>query len=164
MIVMGRICAPYGVKGWIKILPYTTEPDQLVQFPVWWLGKEPGATWERKAVAEVKCAGRSLTASLEGVADREAASRLKGMHIALPRSALPAPEAGEYYLFDLLGLAVVNRQDESLGIVAGFLETGANLVLRVHAERERLIPFAEAVIEEVQLSEGWMRVDWDASD
>jgi 16S rRNA processing protein RimM len=164
MIVMGRVSAPHGVKGWIKVHPYTAEPDRLLQFSTWWLGQERATNWEPKAVAKAECSGRSLTASLEGVADRETASRLKGLEIAVPRSALPALDPGEYYLADLFGLAVLNRQGESLGTVAGFFETKSNLVLKVQGERERLIPFTEAAIEEVQLSKGRLRVDWDPSE
>jgi 16S rRNA processing protein RimM len=73
----------------------------------------------------------------------------------------PAPE-GEYYWTDLIGLTVINREGVTLGQVDHLLETGANDVLVVKGERERLIPFLlELVVLEVDLAQRMLRVDWE---
>jgi 16S rRNA processing protein RimM len=82
--------------------------------------------------------------------------------VALPRAALPETRSGEYYWADLIGLAVVNTGSKELGSVVGMLQTGANDVLVVQGERERLIPFIATVVREVDLKAGVIRVDWDA--
>ena len=82
--------------------------------------------------------------------------------MAVPRSVLPPTQAGEYYWADLIGLAVVNAESQALGRIAGIMQTGANDVLVVQGERERLIPFIAGVVRAVDPSAGVMRVDWSA--
>jgi 16S rRNA processing protein RimM len=160
MIVMGRVAAPFGVKGWIKVQPFTQNVDALLEHRAWWLGRE--GRWDNSWVEEGAVHGRSLIAKLQGCEDRDSAARLKGMDIGLPRSALPTNADGEYYWADLVGLEVVNREGLSLGRVTGLMATGASHVLVVRGERERLIPFAQPMIESVDVSGGRLVVDWGA--
>jgi 16S rRNA processing protein RimM len=97
---------------------------------------------------------------LEGCDDRDAAARLRGREVAVPRSELPANAEGEYYWSELIGLNVVSRDGAALGRVTGLLETGANPVLVVGGDRERLIPFVEAVVVKVDVAGGRLTVDW----
>lgn len=157
---MGRIAAPFGVRGWVKIQPFTEEIDGLLDFPVWHLGR--GADWREVKVIEADVHSKSVVARLQGCNDRDAAAALKGLEVAVPREALPETEEDEYYWADLLGLEVVNTQGENLGKVADLLETGANDVLVVEGERERLIPFIAQVILEVDLKARRISVDWGA--
>jgi len=165
LITLGRVTAPWGVKGWIKVTPFADTPGDLCGLTPWWLGR--GETWRAYDVAEARPHGVSVIARLVGCDDRDAAAALKGSEIAVPRSALPAPGADEYYWADLIGLKVVNLQDEVLGEVTGLMGTGANDVLRVadrredaQSERERLVPYVAHVIREVDLARGEIRVDW----
>jgi len=164
MVIMGRVAGPYAVAGWIKVFPYTEYVDGLLDYPDWWLGSE-GGEWHKFKVIEGEVHGNVLLASLERCADRDAAARLKGLKIAVPRSLLPVlPESGEegYYWSDLIGLTVINLQGEALGEVTGLLETGANDVLQVQnpGETERLIPFIDQVIITVDLVADRITVDW----
>jgi 16S rRNA processing protein RimM len=157
---MGRIAAPYGVRGWVKVHPYTEYLDSLLDYPVWRLGKS--AAWRSYRVLQGRPHNRFLLVELEGVGDRDAAERLRGMEVAVARAELPEPDEGEYYWDDLIGLEVVTASGLSLGRVEGLLETGAHDVLRVVAERERLIPFTAPIVLEVDPSAGRIRVDWEA--
>ena len=157
---MGRITAPFGVRGWIKIQPVTAAVENLLAYPVWWIGG--GTDWQERAVREVKTHGRAVVARIEGCADRDVAAGLRGKEIAVPRAQLPAPQPNEYYWADLIGLRVVNAVGQDFGRVSGVMETGANDVLVVQGERERLIPFIAEVIAAVELQGGLMRVNWDA--
>jgi 16S rRNA processing protein RimM len=80
----------------------------------------------------------------------------------VPREALPRARSGEYYWADLIGLAVVNESAQALGRITSILQTGANDVLVVGGERERLIPFIAEVIRDVDLAAGVVRVEWSA--
>jgi len=157
---MGRIAAPFGVKGWVKVQPDTAVPQSLLAYKTWWVGSASG--WQEIAVAEAKVQGGTLVARLEGSEDRDAAAALRGRTVAVPREALPRAGDGEYYWIDLIGLAVVNGEARDFGRVTGILQTGANDVLVVAGERERLIPFIAAVVREVDLASGVMRVEWGA--
>lgn len=155
---MGRVAAPFGIKGWLKIQPFTAETGCLSGFATWWLGH--GGNWQQYRVEEARAQGRGVVAKLEGCEDREAAVRFRGMQVAVARDALPQPAANEFYWADLIGLRVVNRAAQYLGEVTRIIETGANDVLVVQGESERLIPFIADVIQAVDLAAGEIRVDW----
>jgi 16S rRNA processing protein RimM len=158
---MGRILAPYGLKGWVRIEPYSPDPDSLSAYRKWWVGKN--GDWRELEVAEsVLRHGASLVARFEGWAERDAALALKGSEIALERKALPQNAKDEFYWVDLVGLKVVNGKDEELGVVAELFESGAHPVMRVVAgETERLLPFVEQVVRRVDMAEGRIRVEWE---
>ena len=160
LVVMGRIAAPFGVLGWVKVQPFTEKIDGLLGFPVWHLGR--GEQWREVKVLEADVHGKSLVAKLQGCNDRDAAAALKSLEIAVPREDLPEAAENEYYWADLIGLEVVNAQGEVLGIVADVLETGANDVLVVEGKRERLIPFIAQVVLKVDLAVRRINVDWGA--
>lgn len=157
---MGRISAPFGVKGWVKVQPDTAETGNLLAYKTWWVGRD--GEWRETAVAEARVQGRAVVARLEGCDGRDAAAGLRGRSVAVPREALPRTKGGEYYWSDLISLAVVNGEARELGRITGILQTGANDVLVVAGERERLIPFIAQVIRDVDLASGVVRVDWGA--
>lgn len=164
MVVMGRIVAPFGIKGWVKVQPFADDAPDWGEMPEWWLASSddaPEDTWKSYALRECKAHGNILVAALEGVDDRNASEALKGMFVGAPRSALPETTEDEFYWADLTGLAVVNTADESLGTVAGLMSTGAHDILQVvDGEVERLIPFVKAYVLEVDKVARLIRVDW----
>lgn len=159
MIVMGRVRAPHGLKGWVTIQPFTQEPDGLLDYPEWWLGGSDG--WKPYRVAEAIVRGATMVARFEGITDRDIAVALKGREVAVPRSAMPAAGEGEFYWADLLGLEVRNREAVLLGRVERILETGANAVLVVKGEKEVLVPLIQDVLVNVDLGAGQLTVDWE---
>ena len=163
---MGRIVAPYGILGWIKVQPETAEVDGLLDYPQWWVGREDGLKkqpWQLFQVEAAKVHGNTLLVKLAGISDRSGALAFKGRHIAVPREALPPLDDDEFYHADLIGLQVINQQQVDFGKVVDVIETGANDVLVAkQGERERLIPFIDQVIIEVNLAQKLVTVDWDA--
>jgi 16S rRNA processing protein RimM len=158
---MGRIAAPFGVKGWVKVEAYTAARKGLLEYPVWWL--EHDAIWQERRVEEARVQGNVVVAKLERCEDRDEAARLKGASVAVPREALPPAGADEFYWADLIGLRVTNEHTDDFGVITRILETGANDVLVVEGERERLIPFIAQVVKRVDLAAGVIVVDWDAT-
>ncbi len=166
MIVMGHIVGPFGIYGWVRVLPYTEYVDGLLEYSSWWFSKE-GNEWQKVQVITGRINGNTLNVKLEGYTDRTQTLRLKGMQVAIPRNQLPSlPENGNlgYYWSDLIGTEVVNLKNEHLGNVVGLLETGANDVLRIQCigkkKKEILIPFIEQVIIKVDLKLSRIIVDW----
>lgn len=159
MIIMGRVRAPFGVKGWVRVQTFTQQAQGLRAYPDWWL--RDGNAWMRYRVLESTEHGGALVARLEGVEDRSRASALKGRDVAVPRAQLPEAEAGTYYWVDLIGLQVETTRGEVMGIVRSLLDTGGNAVLVVDGERERLLPFVEGVIRTVDVHGGRIVVDWE---
>jgi 16S rRNA processing protein RimM len=178
MVIMGRIVGPHGVKGHLKVLPYTEDPDGLLEYSDWWLGgRGEGDSADNDAWYKASVTGHGITphglliVAVECCADRDAAAALKGTRIGILRHHLPElADNGEegYYWSDLTGMEVINQQGEYLGIVTGLVETGANDVLVTHCgaekKRERLIPFIEQVILKVERQACRIVVDWNIDD
>lgn len=155
---MGRVVAPYAIKGWIKLQTFTEDLDGLLDYPVWRLGRN--GNWREYRLMDGKVHGQYLLAGLEGVNDRDASEALQGMEVAVLREEMPEADEDEYYWDELVGLEVTNIQGEALGRVVGLLETGAHDVLQVQGERMRLIPFVEVYIQSVDVAAGKIVVDW----
>jgi 16S rRNA processing protein RimM len=160
---MGRVLAPYGVKGWLKARPFTVSLAALLDYDRWWLAARDGSdAWKAFSVLSARCHADTLLAELEGLADREAAARWRGALIGVARAALPDLREGEIYWADLIGFVVVNRAGEVLGRVTGLLDTAAHAVLRVASEDggERLIPLVPAYFDAIERDAMRIVVDW----
>jgi len=159
LVGMAYVAGAFGIRGWLKIVASTEYAESLFDYPVWWLGRD--GAWRAYQLEESQAQPKNINAKLEGVETREAAFALKGCTIAIPRSQMPQADEGEYYWADLIGMAVVNREAQALGVVETLLETGANDVLVLKdGVTERLIPFVAAVIDQVDLKTRTITVDW----
>ena len=164
MIVLGRITAPFGIQGWVKVQAYGDEPVAWCAMPRWWLARDSAledAQWRPVEVQKASVHGKGLVAKFQDIDDRDGAAALNGCLIGAPRRDLPANAEDEYYWADLIGLRVVNQAGESLGKVASLLESGANPVLCVSdGECERLLPFVAQVVNKVDVAHGLICVTW----
>lgn len=157
---MGRVSGAYGVRGWLRVRSDCEPAEQLLGYSPWQLKTACG--WSSHALQAGRRHGSGLVAKLAAVDDRDQARALIGADIAVARNQLPLLADGEYYWNDLIGLGVVTRHGESLGRVIGLMPTGANDVLVVSGERERLIPFIpEQVVLTVDTEAQRIEVDWD---
>lgn len=155
---MGRLLAPRGIKGWLKVKTFTETADALADFAVWWLKR--GDSWVPCEVEDSELVHLGFSAKLKGVDDRNAAELMRGIDVALSRSELPEYDDAIYWI-DLIGLDVVNLAGEALGVVDGLLETGANDVLVVKSEgKDQLIPYSEQAVKDVDLKARRITVDW----
>ncbi|MEW5837220.1 MAG: ribosome maturation factor RimM [Pseudomonadota bacterium] len=160
-VLLGKILAPFGVQGWVKVHSESRPIADIGRYRTWQLKLKDG--WTGVRVKSFKTQGKGLIAKLEGVNDRQQAEAMAGVEIAVDSAQLPALAEGEYYWRDLIGLRVFTLQGVDLGVVDHLLETGANDVLVVHGERERLLPLVVgSVVVQVDLVERRMTVDWDA--
>ncbi len=125
-------------------------------------GDAPGR-WQRTRLLRCRLHNDLLIAELACVADRTAAEAMSGTLVGVPRAFLPPTDADEYYWADLVGLEVVNVREQSMGRILGLIDTPANTVFRVGDGQasERLLPFVAAVVLEVDLQAGRVRVDWE---
>lgn len=157
-VEVGRIVDAWGVKGGIKVMPFSSDPQALFCTKKWFLRppeqaagvlSRPSAQAGAPSVAKPAAAaparltaprflqmttvreqGDVIVGTAEGLDDRNDAEALKGARVFVSRSAFPTPEPDEYYWIDLIGLNVVNRQGEFLGQVADLMATGPHSVLR----------------------------------
>lgn len=164
-VVLGRVHGLFGVKGWVKVYSHTRPAESLLGYERWWIGR--AGNWRLFLVIESRMQSKTLVARLadeqeQPLPDRDAAVALLDCDIAVARDDMPALDDGQYYWFDLIGLEVVNRDNVGLGQVKALMETGANDVLVVQGERERLIPFVvDEFIDDVDFGSGRVIADWD---
>lgn len=178
-IEVGRILDAWGVKGWVKILPHSTDPEALFAAKSWFLQApdakfRPGFTvfsgTVTLSVDEAKVHSDTVVAKFLGLDDRNAAESLRGARIFLPRSSFPAASKDEYYWVDLIGLNVVNREGVPLGQVRDLMATGPHSVLCVEytaqqedgssVTAERMIPFVSVYVDTVDIAGKCITVDW----
>ena len=175
-VEVGRIAGAWGLKGFIKVQPFSGDPQALFSSKRWFLqpaetpiarpvGVAPTALPPLLRVTSAREHGDGVVASAQELPDRTAAEALRGARVFVSRASFPTPDEDEFYWIDLIGLAVVNREGVALGDVVGLLETGPHCVLRLGADagqEERLIPFVDAYVDKVDLAARRILVDWPA--
>ena len=173
-IQVGRIADAWGLKGWFKVLPHSADPEALFSSKRWYLqpterGKAAFTGTQLMRIREAKVHSDTIVAVAHDMEDRDIAEALKGSRIFIPRSSFPTPELDSYYWVDLLGLNVVNREGIELGIVKDLMATGPQTVLVIEYTenlgdgekmQERMIPFVSHYVDDVNLAEKRITVDW----
>lgn len=161
-VLIGRIHGAFGVRGEIKLESFTEPKSAVLRYQPWTLRDAQGRERELSG-ARGRDTVKGVVATLPDIADRDAAEALRGTEVWVSRASLPPPGDGEYYWVDLEGLRVVNIEGFTLGSVSHLFSTGANDVLVVQGERERMLPFLQPdVIHRVDFEAGVITVDWDA--
>lgn len=166
-VMVGRLGAPHGIKGWVKLRSLTQPDTAIFDYQPWFIQGASGE-WQPFKIMSYQQQGKGYLVQPAGCLDRNQAHTYQGCWIGVADSQLPALDAGEYYWRDLTGLAVWTSQGEWLGVVDHLLETGSNDVLVVKPsegsldQRERLIPYLrDSVIIQVDLVARKILVDWD---
>ena len=159
---LGRIGAPYGIKGWVHVQSFTSPPEKLLKYRSWSLSSRGEESPHQ--VVEGRLQGNGLVARLEGIEDRDKAALLQGSIISVARSALPKLRKREFYQADLLGLSVANLEGAALGEVSHFVETpgGDVMVVRGATGQEHWVPATKEHLSKVDLAAGLVVVDWPA--
>jgi 16S rRNA processing protein RimM len=168
-LVVGKIGAPHGVKGWVRITSYTEKSDGIFDFSPWKLTLQ-GTVKEYKVI-DWKHQNKHLLARIEGVDTRDDAELIKNAEIRVDEALLPELDKDEFYWRDLIGLSVVSDKGYNLGKVEQLFETGANDVMLVKANvkdafgmKQRMIPYLfDQVVKQVDLESAVITVDWDPS-
>jgi 16S rRNA processing protein RimM len=163
---VGYVAGAYGIAGAIRVTPFSTDADALLNVKTWWLDK-PGL--RSVTVRTAKMHGGDVVATLVGMAGRDAAEALKGASVQVSRAAFPALEEDEYYWSDLIGMDAVNLQGEALGKVIDMMSNGPQSILRIDPVAdpaatdkapERLVPFVDQFVKTVDLKAKQITLDW----
>ncbi|MEJ1964731.1 MAG: ribosome maturation factor RimM [Gammaproteobacteria bacterium] len=159
---LGRIGAPYGIKGWVHVQSFTQPTDKLLKYREWTLTARDVPTVFK--VLEGREHGSGVVARLEGIEDRDRAALLQGAIVSIARSALPKLRKREFYQADLIGLSVANLEGAALGAITHFVETpgGDVMVVRGPTGQEHWVPATKEHLSKVDLIAGRVVVDWPA--
>ena len=157
-ICVGSITGAHGVKGWVKVFSDTSPRENILNYSPWKL--QSGDRMQTVAVSGRR-QGKNVVASLDGIDQREQAIELVGSKIYILPQQIPKLDEGDYYWSDLIGLAVESLDAEPLGTIETMMETGANDVMVLQGDRERLVPFVmHDVVREVDMTNKRVVVDW----
>ena len=168
LIQVGHITGAYGLRGGIRVSPYSLDADALLSVKTWWLDKP---SLRPVQVRNAKSHSGDVTATLVDVTDRETAEALKGATVQVSRADFPELPEDEYYWTDLIGLDTVNLQGEALGKVTDMMHNGAQSILRITPVAdpnaapdakapERLVPFVDQYVKTVDLQARLITLDW----
>ena len=158
LVCVGHVLGAQGIKGWVRIYSNTSPRENIFEYRPWLIEQD-----DELVAVEVKgrLQGKHVLAKLEGIEDRNQAEALTGCKLFIHQEQLPQLEAGEFYWSDLIGLQVETTKAEPLGEIASMMETGADDVMVLRGDRERLIPFVmDEIVTEVDLEERRVVVDW----
>lgn len=163
-VVLARVCAPHGVRGWLRLALHTRNTLNFPKLPRWRVSRDRRAWSPAELEGFRPQPGGKALAKLVGVDDRDAAAKLRGFYLATPRADLPETDADEFYWHDLIGMRALGRDGGALGEVCGLIRTGAHDILRVARQDggEILIPFVAECAPDVDMRERVIRTEWEA--
>lgn len=164
-LVVGKVGAPYGVQGWIKVNSYTDELSGIFEYAPWFIGDENQAFH----VEKWRIHKNGLVAKLDGIDDRDGADRIKNLEISINIEQLPALDGDDFYWRELVGMEVKTVKGYHLGSVKEMFATGSNDVMLVDAnpndafgKKQRMIPYLyDQVVIEVNRESKLITVDWE---
>lgn len=156
-ICVAKIGAPHGVRGEVKLWPFTEDPMAVLHYgPL--SGKDGARTFE---VVRARAAKDHLVATLKGITNRDDAARINGIELYIARDKLPETDEGEYYHADLIGLRAVNTEGSEIGKVLAIHNFGAGDIIEIAPLQgaSLLLPFTNAVVPIVDLGKGEVTIE-----
>lgn len=157
LVCVGAFAGPHGVRGAVKLRSFTDDPEAIAAY---------GPLFDESGTRrfEIRLEGRSgglLLARMTGVTDRNGAETLKGMRLYVPREALPPAEEGEFYVVDLIGLAVERLDGTALGTVLAVHDFGAGELLEIGGAggKSEMVPFTVQTVPVVDQAGGRIVLD-----
>ena len=159
-VEVGRLGAAHGVRGWLRVQSFTDPPQRLFEWKQWRLqSPDAGAAREVKLL-EARPQGNGWIARLEGIDERDAASRLSGQLVLIDREELPPTSGREHYRADLVGFEVKNVEGALLGVIDHFVDTPGNAVMVIKGAREHWVPVSAQHLRSVDPFARAIVVDW----
>jgi 16S rRNA processing protein RimM len=165
LVLVAHVTGAYGITGWIRLRPYSSDADALLHAKTWWLDKPELHDVD---VMQVRTQGEDVVARIMGIESRNAAEDLRGATVQIRRAHFPPLDDNEFYWIDLIGHDVVNLAGEALGKVTGLMDNGAHPILRVEVPaqgadkaQELLIPFVDRFVPGVDQTAKVITVDWE---
>ena len=162
LVTVGKILGTFGIKGYLKILSFTDPRSNILSYSPFYIScKEE---WIEARISKGRLQGKSVVIKLDDFTSKSHALPLIGAELAIKSKQLKPVKKGEFYWSNLIGLTVINSQEQILGQVNYLIETEAHDVLVVKEDgqcRERLIPFVMGeTIEIVDFDDRVIRVNW----
>ena len=152
-LTVGVVLKPQGIRGELKVKPYTDTAEDFAAF------RRVFLDGEEYKVLSVRTGGGAVFLGLRGVADRNAAELLRGREVVIPRSEAPEPEEGRYYVADLLGCDIVTEGGKVLGKLKDVRQASTDVYTLFDGSRDILFPVADGVVVAVDVENGTITVN-----
>lgn len=152
-LTVGVVLKPQGIRGELKVKPYTDTAEDFAAF------RRVFLDGEEYKVLSVRTGGGAVFLGLRGVADRNAAELLRGKEVVIPRSEAPEPEEGRYYVADLLGCDIVTEGGKVLGKLKDVRQASTDVYTLFDGSRDILFPVADGVVVAVDVENGTIIVN-----
>ena len=153
-VVIGKISAPHGVRGEVRIVPLTDFPERFENLKTVFLEDD-----SKMELESVKFSNKFIIAKFKNINSRNDIEIFNGKLLMLNRSDIPSLPEGEYYNFDIIGLEVIDNKGSKLGKITEVLKTGSNDVYVVEGKKQILVPALKNVVKEINLTDGFMKVE-----
>ena len=153
-VVIGKISAPHGVRGEVRIVPLTDFPERFENLKTVFLEDD-----SKMELESVKFSNKFIIAKFKNINNRNDIEIFNGKLLMLNRSDIPSLPEGEYYNFDIIGLEVIDDKGSKLGKITEVLKTGSNDVYVVEGKKQILVPALKKVVKEINLVDGFMKVE-----
>ena len=158
-LLAGKINGFFGLQGWVKVFSYTNPRTNILNYSPWSIKVD--GNFQSIDITSGREQSKTIVAHIKGIDNREDSQKFIGQDIYIYKEQLPELTQGEYYWHELIGFDVINKDEERLGTVDYFVETGANDVLVVKGKKEYWIPYIEPFLVSIDSKNNKILVDWD---
>jgi 16S rRNA processing protein RimM len=158
-LLVGKINGFFGLQGWVKVFSYTNPRTNIINYSPWSIKVD--GNFQTIDITSGREQSKTIVAHIKGIDNREDSQKFIGQDIYINKEQLPELTQGEYYWHELIGFDVINKDEERLGTVDYFVETGANDVLVVKGKKEYWIPYIEPFLVSIDSKNNKILVDWD---
>lgn len=147
MLTIGTILKPQGIRGEVKVKPFTDDAEDFRSI------KRIFLDGEEVRVLSVRVGAGAVFLGLKGVPDRNIAERLRGKDILIPREDAPDPGEGRYYIADLLGSELFTEEGERLGVLKDIRQAATDIYTLEMDGKDILFPAVKGVITDIDIEE-----------
>ena len=158
-LLVGKINGFFGLQGWVKLLSFTEPRKNILTYHPWYFLED--GQYKEVEVTNGREQSKTIVAHIKNVDNRDQSQKFIGQDIYIDKEQLPQLKPGEYYWYEMIGFEVVNQNNEKLGIVDYFVETGSNNVLVTKGKKEHWIPYIEPFLISTNPETKQITVDWD---
>jgi len=160
-LIVGKLVAPQGLLGGIRINPSSDFPERFIKPGKRWLQKKNEQPREIILTSGRQVPGKSIyIISFQDVNDRKSAELLIGQKLLVPSSHRPSLNKNEFHYLDLVGLKVkLTKESEEIGEVVNLTSGGNDLLeIKLVEGKKVLVPFVKEIVPEVFLKDGWLKL------
>ncbi len=153
-IKVGKIVSAFGIRGEVKVYPYTDMPDRFEELDSVWAGDE------ELVIRSVRYQKNLVLLRFEGVDDRNAAELLKGRFLTIDREHLRETDEDEYFIFDLIGLEAVDQDGKHIGKVTDVIQNTAQDLYEIETDSgsRYLVPAVYEIVTDIDINSGIMEI------